>query len=72
MITFIRWLSWLLKGKPTLTYTGYNCGCCGRWINATFTIPKYRSHGEWWDTVGLCHNYCEHEKPRVESYEIVQ
>lgn len=51
---FIRYIKWILKRKPYLTYEGYNCGCCGNWINEKFSIPEYKSAGKWWDTWGLC------------------
>lgn len=51
---FLKWLKWILKGKPMITYPGYNCGCCGKWIEEEFSIPEYKSEGEYWDTIGLC------------------
>lgn len=48
----MKWLLWLLKGKPMVHYTGYNCGCCGRRCDKEFDIPEYRL--DWFDTWGLC------------------
>ncbi len=50
----IKWLKWILKGKPIIKYEGYNCGCCGKWVNEKFSVPEYKSVGRWWDTWGLC------------------
>lgn len=51
---FFRWLRWLLGGKPFFTYPGHCCGCCGTWTDEEYTVPTYKSGGEWWDTWGLC------------------
>lgn len=51
---FFRWLKWLWNGKPVITYPGHCCGCCGTWMWEEFTIPTYKSGGEWWNTWGLC------------------
>jgi hypothetical protein len=48
------WIEWLIEGKPYIDYEGYHCGCCGKWTDRKFKIPKYQSHGEWGDTWGLC------------------
>ena len=56
MRNFIKWIAWLLKKKPLISYSGYNCGCCGKWYNKPFKVPKYISEGEWWDTIGICKN----------------
>lgn len=50
----ILWIYWKLKGSPYIKYTGYNCGCCGEWINQEISIPTYQSEGTWWDTWGIC------------------
>jgi hypothetical protein len=50
----IRWLKWLWNGRPVIQYPGLHCGCCGEWVNRKFSIPTYKSTGEWWDTWGLC------------------
>ena len=47
-------LRWLLKGRPYLRYPGYHCGCCGKWVEKSFSVPVYKSQGEWGDTWGLC------------------
>ncbi|KKL22478.1 hypothetical protein LCGC14_2435090 [marine sediment metagenome] len=52
--TLLRWVLWLLQGKPDVQYDGYHCGICGRWIKSWFLIPTYKSSGEWIDTWGLC------------------
>ena len=54
MILFFRKIRWILQGKQQVHYSGFNCGCCGKWWNISFKIPEYRSAGEWWDTWGLC------------------
>jgi len=53
---FFRWIKWLIDKKPNITYPGYHCGCCGRWEEKEFSLPKYQSHGKWSDTWawGLC------------------
>jgi hypothetical protein len=50
----IKWLKWKLNSSPTISYSGYNCGCCGKWESEPFIIPTYKSEGKWWDTWGLC------------------
>lgn len=50
----IKWLKWLLKGKPMIYYEGFHCGICGRWTFQPFELPEYKSDGEWWDTWGVC------------------
>jgi hypothetical protein len=55
----MRWLLWMLRGRPYLRYDGYHCGCCGRWIDESFSIPEYKSCGRWWDTWGVCPNGCD-------------
>ena len=54
MIKFIRWIRWLIQRKPTIQYSGYNCGCCGKWVTEQFNIRTIDSCGRWWDTWGLC------------------
>lgn len=51
---FFWWLQWLKNGTPYRQYSGYNCGCCGIWIEKEFKVPLYRSYGSWADTWGLC------------------
>jgi hypothetical protein len=50
----IKYLLWLLKGKPMVHYTGFNCGCCGAWYDKEYDIPEYKSFGFQFDTWGLC------------------
>jgi len=52
----IAWLKWLIEKRPYITYKGYNCGLCGKWVNKEFSIPEYKSCGRWWDTWGICIN----------------
>ena len=47
---------WLLKGMPKVSYDGFHCGLCGKWVNQEFSIPAYRSYGRWADTIGICLN----------------
>ena len=47
---------WILEGRPMVQYKGFHCGICGKYIDKQFSIPKYESDGEWWDTWGLCEN----------------
>jgi hypothetical protein len=54
---FISWVSWITKGRPVITYTGFNCGLCGNWVKKEFSVPTYKSCGRWWDTWGIC-NKC--------------
>jgi hypothetical protein len=60
----IKWLKWIWQGRPFISYEGYNCGICGKWIWESFTIPTYKSAGEWWDTWGLCSQCCIEGKPQ--------
>ena len=50
----IKKLIWLLRGKPTIYYNGFNCGCCGSYVKEPLAIRNYESCGEWGDTWGLC------------------
>jgi len=43
-----------LLSKELIYYDGFNCGCCGKWWNISFTVLKRKSQGEQWDTWGLC------------------
>jgi hypothetical protein len=52
--TMLSYIKWLLKGKPTVKYEGFHCGCCGRWNDIEVEIPEYLSEGKWWDTWGIC------------------
>ena len=61
MNTFFRWMKWIFDGKPMVTYNGFNCGCCGKWITQKIEIPEYKSCGRWWDTIDLC-NRCANVK----------
>lgn len=53
-IEFLLHISWLIRGKPLLEYQGYTCGLCGKGWKIPFSIPDYQSHGDWWDTWGVC------------------
>ncbi len=57
-MVFLRWIKWLIDGKPAVHYTGYHCGCCGRWVEEPFHIPTYKSEGSDADTIGLCRDEC--------------
>ena len=61
----IRWLKWIIKGKPVLQYSGFNCGCCGKWVNRPFSVREYRSMGRWWDTWGLCDECCGQKEGKI-------
>lgn len=54
---FLKYVIWLLKGKPTISYTGFSCGMCGKWVDMNYKIAKYLSAGAWMDTTGFC-NEC--------------
>jgi len=54
----IKFFKWIVKGRLYIDYEGYHCGCCGCWENEKFSIPTYKSNGEWADTWGLC-NECK-------------
>ena len=60
MKSFFARLRWKWMGSPTVTYHGYNCGCCGTWVDEDFAVPTYQSAGQWWDTWGVCKK-CKHE-----------
>lgn len=51
---FFGWIKWRRRGKPYKVYSGYNCGCCGKWVKKKTLIPTYQSQGRWMDTWGLC------------------
>jgi hypothetical protein len=48
----IKWLLWLLKGKPAIHLKGYFCGCCGKWYDEDFDVPEYEVN--WFSNFGLC------------------
>jgi len=50
---FIKWFGWKIQGSPVIKYTGFHCGCCGKWNDIPFTVPTYLSNGEM-DTWGIC------------------
>lgn len=67
IIRFFHKLVWIKNGKPTVTLPGCNCGCCGKWIDKSFTIIDidvkksivYHKGDEWPDKYwfvswGLC------------------
>lgn len=54
IMEFFRWLHWHTSGKPYIKYSGFNCGCCGKWIKKKHKVRKYESRGQWADTWGLC------------------
>jgi len=63
----IKYIKWLREDKPMITYPGYHCGACGRWVDEEFSIPKYKSMGKWDDTWGLCKQCikeCEEDKKK--------
>lgn len=49
----ILWIKWYFLGKSMIYYEGYNCGCCGKWIEEPFYVRKYEAN-EFADTWGLC------------------
>lgn len=51
---FFRWLVWLARGKPVVSYPGFHCGICGRWVWEDFDVPEYLSAGKDSDTWGVC------------------
>ena len=50
----IKKVMWILKGSKMVSYTGFNCGCCGKWVGLPFKIPTYISGGRMIDTWGIC------------------
>ena len=42
-MNFFKKLKWYLNGKPTILLPGFNCGCCGKWVNKPFKIRNYGS-----------------------------
>jgi len=56
MIRLWREWRWRRSGRPTITYDGFHCGCCGRWWGIPFEVRTIDSAGRWWDTWGLCPN----------------
>jgi len=63
----IEYIKWLQEGKPMITYEGFHCGLCGRWEDEEFSIPKYKSDGEWWDTWGICSQCIKEYEENKES-----
>jgi len=59
----LKYLIWIIKGRKIIHYSGFCCGCCGKWNAIPFDIPEYKSSGDWWDTWGLCptNNPCKIE-----------
>lgn len=51
---WIDLLKWVWKGKPYKKYSGFHCGCCGKYVKRKFKVPTYESNGDWADTWGLC------------------
>ena len=49
----MKWLWWILRGKPTVKYDGAHCGLCGRWYEESYEVPNYKAD-PWFDTWGLC------------------
>jgi hypothetical protein len=41
MRRFFYYLRWIFRGKPTITYSGYNCGCCGKWYDEIHVHKNY-------------------------------
>ena len=67
----LKWIKWRIKGRPKITYSGFNCGCCGNWVTESFQIPEYKSVGEWEDTWGVCEecgNYCQDFGNKIKSW----
>ena len=56
IVALFIWLKWIIKGKPTVQYPGFHCGCCGKYTKKAFSIPEYQSKDGWWNTWGLCSN----------------
>jgi len=69
---FFTWLKWIIKGRPYITYPGYHCGLCGKWTYISFTIPKYKSDGEWLDTWGICKKCIRVKKDDMETAESLE
>ena len=53
---FLSWLWWVIRGKPMVWYDGYNCGCCGKWVNRPMNVRDYQAYGWQSDTWGLCNS----------------
>lgn len=66
---FFVWLKWIIKGKSYIIYSGYHCGLCGKWTQAPFAIPRYKSEGEWLDTWGICEKCIRVKKDDTEIVE---
>jgi hypothetical protein len=60
-----KFLLWILRGKPVREYSGFNCGCCGKWWPIPFALPAYDlkkskevkgkyDQVEYWESWGLC------------------
>jgi len=71
-------LRWVLRGRPTISYPGYNCGLCGVWIAEPFIVNGYNlkqsvvyGQGDslgietWGHTWGLCQRCIDDEKRRI-------
>jgi hypothetical protein len=55
-------LKWIFQGQPMITYPGFICEWCGKWNAIPFSIPKYKSRGEWFDNWGVCPGKCNYEE----------
>ena len=47
-------IKWILDKRPVLTYEGFVCTHCKKWISSKFSIPTYKSDGRFWDTWRIC------------------
>ena len=68
---FFSYLKWLWKGKPVITYDGFNCGCCGEWIYEKYTIPTYKSAGRWGILGVFVINVLRVEGVNILNYEVI-
>ena len=51
---FLMKRRWAKEGNPVVVVPGYNCGCCGKWVNEEKETPTYQFVDSWWNTWGLC------------------
>jgi len=66
----IQYLLWIVKGKPKVEYPGFNCGCCGKWVNEPFSLPSYQAWGYNFDCWGLCEECIEEGKKYHERHAV--
>lgn len=53
-IGFLLYISWRIRGKPMVSYPGFNCGLCGKWWSIPFEVRDYKNMGFQYESWGMC------------------